>query len=86
MQIVNVQQGTPEWFEHRAQSLNASDAPAMMGVSPYKTRSQLIKEMATGITPEVPFVWVGARVASASAVWPAVRAGPLRAPATGSTR
>lgn len=53
MQIVNVQQGTPEWFEHRAQSLNASDAPAMMGVSPYKTRDQLIKEMATGIMPEV---------------------------------
>lgn len=53
MQIVNVQQGTPEWFSHRAQSLNASDAPAMMGVSAYKTRAQLIHEMATGITPDV---------------------------------
>ena len=53
MHIVNAIQGSPEWHAHRAQSLNASDAPAMMGCSPYKTRAQLVREMATGVTPEV---------------------------------
>lgn len=53
MKTVNLVQGTPEWHTHRAQHLNASDAPAMMGCSPYKTRAQLIREVATGITPEI---------------------------------
>lgn len=53
MQILNAIQGSSEWHAHRAQSLNASDAPAMMGCSPYKTRAQLVREMATGVTPEV---------------------------------
>lgn len=46
-------QGTPEWHAHRATHYNASDAPAMMGCSPYKTRSQLLHEMHTGLTPDV---------------------------------
>ncbi len=46
-------QGTPEWHSHRATHFNASDAPAMLGISPYKSRSQLLHEMATGITQEV---------------------------------
>lgn len=53
MKTINLIQGTPEWHAHRAQHHNASDAPAMMGVSPYKTRSQLLRECATGIVPEV---------------------------------
>ena len=53
MHIVNAQQGSPEWLAHRSQSLNASDAPAMMGCSAYKSRAQLIREMATGVTPEI---------------------------------
>lgn len=53
MNTVNLVQGSPEWMAHRANFFNASDAPAMMGVSPYKTRSDLLKEMATGIRPEV---------------------------------
>ncbi|QBP09345.1 YqaJ viral recombinase family protein [Cupriavidus metallidurans] len=52
MNIVNLVQGTQEWLAHRANFFNASDAPAMMGVSPYKTRSDLLKEYATGIRPE----------------------------------
>ena len=52
MKIHNFAQGTPEWHAHRAACLNASDAPAMMGVSSYKTRSGLIRERATGIQPE----------------------------------
>lgn len=46
-------QGSPEWLAYRAQHFNASDAPAMLGVSPYKTRSQLLHELHTGLTPEV---------------------------------
>ena len=53
MQIVNLIQGSPQWHAHRAQHFNASDAPAMMGCSSYKTRSELIKELATGLTGEV---------------------------------
>ncbi len=46
-------QGTPEWLAYRATHRNASDAPAMMGVSPYKTRSQLLHEAYTGLAAEV---------------------------------
>lgn len=53
MQLVNLVQGSAEWLAHRAQHYNASDAPAMMGCSPYKTRDELIRELATGITAEV---------------------------------
>jgi len=53
MKIVSLIQGTAEWHAHRAQHHNASDAPAMMGCSPYKTRAQLIREVAAGIAQEV---------------------------------
>lgn len=53
MEIVNLIQGSPEWHAHRSQHWNASDAPAMMGVSQYKTRSQLLHEMTTGLASEV---------------------------------
>lgn len=53
MNIVNLIQGSAEWHAHRSQHFNASDAPAMMGCSPYKTRAQLIREMATGGVQEV---------------------------------
>ena len=53
MKTLDLIQGSPEWLAHRRNHWNASDAPAMMGCSPYKTRSQLLHEMATGITPEV---------------------------------
>lgn len=46
-------QGTPEWHAHRASHYNASDAPAMMGCSPYKTRAQLLHEYHTGLTKDV---------------------------------
>lgn len=49
MQTHNLIQGSPEWHAHRARFRNASDAPAMMGVSPYKTRAELIRELATGV-------------------------------------
>lgn len=53
MQVHELIQGTPEWAAHRASHFNASDAPAMMGCSPYKTRAQLLHEMHTGMAPEV---------------------------------
>ncbi len=51
--IVKHVQGTDAWHAHRAQHLNASDCSAMMGLSSYKTRAQLLKEKATGITEAV---------------------------------
>jgi len=53
MQILNAKQGTPEWLAHRLKHHNASDAPAMMGCSKYKTRSQLVQECATGLGDDV---------------------------------
>ena len=49
----NLQQKTPEWHAFRASHFNASDAPAMLGISPYKTRNDLLMEYRTGITPEI---------------------------------
>ncbi len=46
-------QGTPEWMAFRAQHFSASNAPVMLGISPYKTRTQLLDEYKTGITQEV---------------------------------
>lgn len=51
--IVPLQQGTEEWVQHRAKSLNASDLAAAMGISPYLSRADLIKQKATGIGQEV---------------------------------
>lgn len=53
MKTHEVAQGSREWHLHRAMFRNASDAPAMMGCSPYKTRTQLLQECATGIVAEV---------------------------------
>lgn len=46
-------QGSPEWHAYRAKHFNASDCPAMLGISSYKSRDALLKEKATGITPEI---------------------------------
>lgn len=46
-------QGSEAWLAHRATCWNASDTPAMLGISPYKSRADLVRERATGITPEV---------------------------------
>lgn len=53
MKILDFKQGSEGWLAHRANHFNASDAPAMLGESPYKTRSQLLHEYATGITAGV---------------------------------
>lgn len=51
--IVPFPQGSEEWMQHRARSLNASELAAAMGLSPYMSRAELIKQKATGIVPEV---------------------------------
>lgn len=48
-----LQQGTPEWLEYRQGTLNASDAGTVLGINPYRTRAELIREMATGLTKEI---------------------------------
>jgi putative phage-type endonuclease len=52
MKAVNIQQGSHEWHRWRASRFTASDAAAMLGISPYKTRDALLAEKATGIAPE----------------------------------
>jgi putative phage-type endonuclease len=53
MEQLDFLQGSPEWHQHRRTHFNASDAPAMLGISQYKTRTQLLDELKTGIAPEV---------------------------------
>lgn len=56
MQIHNLTQGSAEWHAYRKNHFNASDAPAMLGCSAYKSRSDLVRELHTGLTAEVdPF-------------------------------
>lgn len=52
MITVELIQGTPEWHAHRAQHLNASDAPAMLGASTNHSRTDLIRELAAGVPRE----------------------------------
>jgi putative phage-type endonuclease len=49
----NLVQGSAAWLAYRTTHFNASDAPVMLGMSPYKTRSQLLHELHTGLVPEV---------------------------------
>ncbi len=53
MKTVHLQQGSPEWLAHRRTTRNASDAPAMMGASPYVTRAELVRQYATGVQREI---------------------------------
>ena len=51
--LEGINQGSPEWLAARATRFTASQAQAMMGASKYQTRAELLREKATGITPEV---------------------------------
>jgi putative phage-type endonuclease len=53
MKLFNFPQGSPEWHAHRATHFNASDAPAMMGVSPHCTRTELLQRYHFGQTEEI---------------------------------
>ena len=51
--IHDLQQGTSQWFSHRAGCNNASDRASALGLSSYKKRTELVREIATGITKEI---------------------------------
>ena len=51
--IHQLAQGTPQWHAFRAKHFTASESAAMLGISTYQTRSDLLKAKATGYTPEV---------------------------------
>jgi putative phage-type endonuclease len=53
MKIHNVAQGSAEWHALRAKFFTASEAPAMKGASKYQTRTELLTQKKTGITPDV---------------------------------
>ena len=53
MKTIQCTQGSDDWHLHRKSHFNASDCPAMLGISKYKSRSQLLREVATGITPDI---------------------------------
>lgn len=46
-------QGSPEWHAFRSTHHGASEAAAMLGLSKYLSRSELLRQKATGIVPEV---------------------------------
>ncbi len=53
MQLHDLQQGSDEWLRLRLDYFTASEAAAMMGDSPYKSRDALLNEKATGLTEEI---------------------------------
>src|ERR1700761_271760 len=53
MKLLDVVQGSQEWRDARDLHYCASDAPAMMGVSKYESRTDFVRRKATGIKPEI---------------------------------
>ena len=53
MKTLNLQQGSEEWNAVRAKHFTASEAPAMLGLSKYMSRQELLRQKAIGHTPEV---------------------------------
>ena len=53
MNVIQVQQGSQEWLDLRKSFFTASEAPAALGKSKYQSRSELLKQKATGMTEEV---------------------------------
>ena len=53
MKLHDLIPGSSEWHQHRLEHFNASEAAAMLGLSPYTTRNDLLQQKATGISPAV---------------------------------
>ena len=53
-QVHHLEQGSPEWKAHRAtpNQINGSEIAAIMGLSSYVSRAELVRRKATGIEPE----------------------------------
>lgn len=52
MKVLDVKQGTQEWFDARLKYFTASEASIMMGESKHMTRADLLKHKALGTQPE----------------------------------
>lgn len=52
-QIVKLVQGSPEWHAHRAKYRNASETPAVLGISPWVTPYQLWLQWTGRAQPEI---------------------------------
>lgn len=44
MRLVNLKQGTPEWYQFRRTHIGASDAVSIMGLSPWKSPLELYED------------------------------------------
>jgi predicted phage-related endonuclease len=53
MKTLNLTQGSQEWLDVRAKHFTASEAPAMLGLSKYMTRSELLRQKSTGIAKDI---------------------------------
>ncbi len=53
MQLSSEKQGTKLWRDLRAKHFTASEAPAMLGLSKYQTRDDLLKQKKFGIEKEI---------------------------------
>lgn len=52
MIVHSLAQGSAEWHAHRARCYNASDAAAMMGLDPHRSRTDLLDEMVRGLSAD----------------------------------
>jgi len=53
MKLLALEQNSQEWLDFRRTKIGASDAPIIMGVSPYKSPKQLLNEKRTGVSSTV---------------------------------
>lgn len=53
-----MEQNTDEWHEFRRNHVGSSDAPAIMGISPWKSIVQLYEEKITGINSQKDNPWM----------------------------
>lgn len=53
MQVLDLKQGSPQWIAARANYFTASEAPAMMGLSKYQTRTALLAQKKSGIAEDI---------------------------------
>ncbi|MGH8711030.1 MAG: hypothetical protein ACREVA_06910 [Burkholderiales bacterium] len=52
MKFIDVVQGSEEWLKFRAPNFNASECAAMLGIDPYMSRDELLRQKATGDVSE----------------------------------
>lgn len=50
---IDLTQGTPEWLDFRKNKIGSSDISVIINESPYKKRSELLREKLTGETKEI---------------------------------